>query len=131
MIMSRIPLLSLMLVSIGFWTGHAGAQTGIITTIAGTGVAGYSGDGGAATSAMLYYPLGMAVDAAGNVYTADEKTCRVRKIDANGVIRTIAGNGTCGFAGDGGHVRGVVYSHSRGRGRGCRAAAKSRILSSL
>jgi trimeric autotransporter adhesin len=79
------------------------AATGVITTIAGTGTAGYSGDGGAATSAMLKGPTGVLVDSAGNVYIADQANNRVRKVDAGtGVITTIAGTGTTGFSGDGG-----------------------------
>src|ERR1700751_6098948 len=75
----------------------------IITTIAGTGTFGYSGDGGQATSAELYDPYGIAIDASGNVYIADYYNNRVRKVDANtGVISTIAGNGTQGYSGDGG-----------------------------
>ena len=79
------------------------AATGVITTIAGTGTAGYSGDGAAATGAMLKGPTGVLVDTAGNVYIADQANNRVRKVDAGtGVITTIAGNGTTGFSGDGG-----------------------------
>ena len=74
---------------------------GIITTIAGTGQQGYSGDGGPATSAMLALPEGVAVDSAGNVYFADNAT-RVRKVDTNGIITTVAGNGTPISIGDGG-----------------------------
>ena len=79
------------------------AATGVITTIAGTGTAGYSGDGAAATGAMLKGPTGVLVDSSENVYIADQANNRVRKIDAGtGVITTIAGNGTTGFSGDGG-----------------------------
>jgi NHL repeat-containing protein len=66
---------------------------GIISTIAGTGTAGCGGDGGQATSALLNYPEGVAVDNSGNVFIADSRNQRVRKIDANGVISTVAGNG--------------------------------------
>jgi sugar lactone lactonase YvrE len=75
---------------------------GIIKTIAGTGAAGFSGDGGPATLAQLNAPAGVAVDAAGNVYVADTSNQRIRKIDAFGTITTIAGTGTSGFRGDGG-----------------------------
>jgi sugar lactone lactonase YvrE len=79
------------------------ASTGDITTIAGTGTAGYSGDGGAATSAKLYYPSGVAVDSSGNIYIADTSNSRIRKVTAStGVISTIAGTGTAGYSGDGG-----------------------------
>ncbi len=75
--------------------------TGIITTIAGNGSAGFSGDGLQATTAQLYYPTGVAVDAAGNVYIADQYNQRIRKVTAaTGVISTIAGTGTAGYNGD-------------------------------
>ncbi|KAF0221782.1 MAG: hypothetical protein FD174_113 [Geobacteraceae bacterium] len=79
------------------------AATGIITTVAGTGAQGYSGDGGAATAAALNRPIGVVVDGAGNVYLADTNNSRIRKIDgATGIITTVAGNGTFGYSGDGG-----------------------------
>lgn len=74
---------------------------GIITTVAGTGEQGFSGDGGAATSADLDSPVGVAVDASGNIYIADTHNQRIREV-VNGVINTIAGTGTAGFSGDGG-----------------------------
>ncbi len=78
------------------------AATGLITTVAGNGTKGYSGDGGAATSAQLNYPYGVAVDTAGNLYIVDEGNNRIRKVNATtGVITTMAGNGTAGFSGDG------------------------------
>jgi uncharacterized protein (TIGR03437 family) len=77
------------------------AAGGTITTIAGTGKAGYSGDNGPATSAQLNDPIGIAVDAAGNLYVADHNNYVIRKI-ANGVITTIAGSNVLGFSGDGG-----------------------------
>ena len=67
------------------------AQT--ITTYAGTGVPGFGGDGAAATAAQLYAPAGIALDANGNIYIADEYNHRVRKVDATGNITTIAGTG--------------------------------------
>ncbi len=73
----------------------------MITTVAGNGTAGYSGDNGPATSAQLIYPHGVAVDSAGNLYIADTNNYRIRKV-SNGVITTIAGNGTSGFSGDNG-----------------------------
>ena len=76
---------------------------GIITTVAGIGTrAGYSGDGGPATQALLSVPRGIAVDAQGNLYIADSDNHRIRKVDTNGIITTVAGNGTAGFGGDGG-----------------------------
>ncbi len=79
---------------------------GIITSVAGNGLCGYSGDGGPATSASLNYPSGTAVDSAGNLYIADTLNCRVRKLTA-GTISTIAGNGLCGYSGDGGPATGA------------------------
>jgi sugar lactone lactonase YvrE len=79
------------------------ASTGIITTVAGNGTAGYSGDGGAATSAELYYPTGVALDAAGNIYIADIGNNLIRKVTVStGDISTVAGNHTEGYSGDGG-----------------------------
>ncbi len=73
-----------------------------ITTVAGTGVAGYSGDGGPARLAVLNSPRAVVADAAGNVYFSDTGNHRVRRIDASGTITTIAGIGEAGSAGDGG-----------------------------
>ena len=79
------------------------AATGIITTIAGNGEAGYSGDGGPATAAALNEPYGVVVDRAGNIYTADRLNRRVRRIDAaSGIITTLAGTGEAAYSGDGG-----------------------------
>ncbi len=74
--------------------------SGIITTVAGTGTRGYSGDGGAATSAQLNYPCAVAVDAAGNLYISDSGNYRIRKVDTSGTITTVAGAGTYGYSGD-------------------------------
>jgi hypothetical protein len=74
---------------------------GTIGVVAGTGEDGFSGDGGPATSARLSFPSSVAVDAAGNLYIADEDNYRVRKV-ANGAISTIAGDGTAGYSGDNG-----------------------------
>ncbi len=78
------------------------STNGIITTIAGTGTFGYSGDGGPASSAQLYSPYDVKIDAAGNIYILDRTVHVVRKISPNGTISTFAGNGTGGYAGDGG-----------------------------
>jgi sugar lactone lactonase YvrE len=75
---------------------------GNISAFAGTGVQGYSGDGGAATSAQLNFLGGLAIDDSGNVYVADASNSVVRKINRSGIITTIAGNGTSGYSGDGG-----------------------------
>jgi uncharacterized repeat protein (TIGR01451 family) len=77
--------------------------TGTITTVAGNGTQGYSGDGGLATNAFLNSPQGVAVDAAGNIYIADTDNSVVRKVTAaTGVVTSIAGNGSYGDSGDGG-----------------------------
>jgi trimeric autotransporter adhesin len=73
---------------------------GIITTIAGTGTQGFSGDGGPAAAAQLNQPRGVAVDTAGNVFVADSYNNRIRKISTAGVITTVAGTGNAGFNGD-------------------------------
>ena len=70
--------------------------------MAGNDAAGFGGDGGAATNASLNGPTGVAVDAAGNLYIADNDNNRIRRVGTNGLITTVAGNGTAGFAGDGG-----------------------------
>jgi sugar lactone lactonase YvrE len=76
--------------------------SGTITTVAGDGTSGYTGDGGSATSAELYFPNGVAVDASGNLYIADTYNNRIRKVTPGGTITTIAGNGIAGYTGDGG-----------------------------
>ena len=73
---------------------------GTIASCAGSVARGYSGDGGQATAALLSLPLGMAIDAAGNLYIADNQNQRIRKVSANGIISTVAGIGTPGFSGD-------------------------------
>src|SRR5689334_20901204 len=75
---------------------------GTITTVAGTGPAGFSGDSGPATQARLDSPFGVVVDAAGNVFIGDGGNRRVRKVSPDGTITTVAGNGVQGFSGDGG-----------------------------
>lgn len=79
------------------------ARSQVITTCAGCGEAGYSGDGGPATRARFNEPYGIAVDKAGNVYVADRHNHCVRRVDAaTGIVTTFAGNGASGFSGDGG-----------------------------
>jgi uncharacterized protein (TIGR03437 family) len=75
---------------------------GTITTVAGNGTAGFSGDGGLATSAQLNSPIAVTVDDDGNLFILDIANGRVRKVSPNGMISTVAGNGTAGFSGDGG-----------------------------
>jgi sugar lactone lactonase YvrE len=82
-------------------------QKGIVSTVAGNGPTrgdpgDFGGDGGPATLAQLWYPVDVAPDSAGNLYIADSGNNRIRKVDPQGVITTVAGNGTAGFAGDGG-----------------------------
>jgi sugar lactone lactonase YvrE len=97
------------------------SRTGIIDTVAGngalsrvsrgTGGFGFSGDGGPAIFAQLSIPEGVAVDSRGNLYIADTGNDRVRKVDTNGIIRTIAGTGKNSYSGDGGPaVRGNLYA---------------------
>lgn len=75
---------------------------GIIVTIAGTGIAGYSGDGGAATNAKLGSPIGIAIDNSDNIFITDLDNNVIRKIHPSGIITTTAGTGSAGYSGDGG-----------------------------
>ena len=75
---------------------------GTIVTIAGTGVKGYSGDGGPANAAQLFTPRNVAVDATGNLYIAEFEGHRVRQVTPAGAIATVAGTGVAGLGGDGG-----------------------------
>ena len=87
-------------------------STGIITTVAGTGTYGYSGDNGSATAAQLYYPAGVALDAAGNLYIADTANSVIRKVDPFGIITTVAGTpGTPGYSGDGSSATAAQLSY--------------------
>jgi hypothetical protein len=91
-------------------TPPAGKTAGYIYTVAGNGTAGYSGDGGPATSAKLNYPASAAVDGVGNLYIADTDNNRIREVSAaTGVINTIAGNGNGGFTGDGPALENSLY----------------------
>ena len=87
---------------------------GVISTVAGDGTCCYSGDGGPAVEAQLSGPSGVAVDAAGNLYIADTENERIRKVDAAGVISTVAGDGTHGFGGDGGAATAAQLRRPRG-----------------
>jgi uncharacterized protein (TIGR03437 family) len=78
------------------------APNGVITTAAGTGVAGSSGDGSQATQAQLETPMSVAADQSGNIYIADIGANKIRRIAPDGTISTFAGTGTAGFSGDGG-----------------------------
>src|SRR6266498_3638770 len=87
---------------------------GTITTLAGTGKAGFSGDGGPATSARLYAPAGVAVDGNRNVYIADQQNGRVRKVSPGGTITTFAGTGVNGFSGEGGPATSAQLANAFG-----------------
>jgi trimeric autotransporter adhesin len=87
------------------------APNGTITTVAGTGAQGYSGDGIPAASASLYLPTGVATDLAGNLYIADYGNNRIRKVTTGGIITTVAGNGAAGYAGDGGPATSASLSN--------------------
>ncbi|MEI8280291.1 MAG: hypothetical protein WCG87_11050, partial [Bacteroidota bacterium] len=78
------------------------SNSGIITTIAGTGTTGYTGDNGIATQATLNLPEGLDIDQAGNLYIADKKNNCIRQVNSSGIISTIAGTGTSGYSGDNG-----------------------------
>lgn len=96
-----------------------GSGQGTITTVAGSGAYGensgsYSGDDGAATSATLNFPMRVAVDATGNLYIADTYNNVIRKVLSDGIIATIAGNGTLGFAGDGGPATAAELGRAMG-----------------
>ncbi len=80
------------------------SRDGYITTIAGTGVAGFSGDGGMAINANLNSPQDIFVTPSGEIYINDEHNNRIRKISHNGIIETVAGNGKPGYSGDGGQA---------------------------
>jgi uncharacterized protein (TIGR03437 family) len=89
------------------------ASTGLLTIVAGTGTAGYTGDNGPAADAQLTYPDGLAFDAAGNLYIADGTNNVVREV-SNGIITTIAGTGKSGFSGDGGPATSAMLSQPHG-----------------
>ena len=87
------------------WLNHVIRKinaSGTISTFAGTGTSGYTGDGGPATAAEISLAYGLAFDAAGNLFFIDDNNNCVRKIDGTGVITTVCGNGTVGSSGDGG-----------------------------
>ena len=86
----------------------------IITTVAGKSTSGFSGDGGGATNASLSNPSGVAFDLPGNLYIADRDNNRIRKVDTNGIITTVAGNGNATYAGDGGKATNAsLYTPAR------------------
>jgi uncharacterized protein (TIGR03437 family) len=83
---------------------------GVITSLAGNGAITFAGDGGPATRASFFNPVGLAADQSGNVYIADSTNNRVRKVDAGGTITTVAGNGKPAFSGDGGPATSAALS---------------------
>jgi len=87
---------------------------GIITTIAGTGIAGFSGDGAAATAAQLNNPMGVAVDASGNIFIADYSNYRIREINTSGIISTVAGTGVLGYTGNNGPATAAELTYPQG-----------------
>ncbi len=90
-------------------------ETGLISTVAGTGKTGFSGEGTAAMNAKLSNPLGLAVDRDDNVYVVDRGNNRIRKIDIqSGIITTVVGNGKSGFSGDGGLAKSARLSNPTG-----------------
>ena len=97
--MKRALILFLILIKLGT---QVSGQSGIITTVAGDGLGGYTGDGGPATAADLYWPTSIVADGAGNKYIGDSHYGIIRKVNSSGIISTIAGTGTPGYSGDGG-----------------------------
>ena len=92
---------------------------GIITTVAGNGTAGYSGDGGAATNASLIIPPAWPWMPPATCISLIHDNNRIRKVDTNGIITTVAGNGSCGYSGDGGAATNASLALSLRRGLGC------------
>src|SRR5439155_1149418 len=82
---------------------------GVITTVAGSGALGFGGDGRQATSAQLANPFGVAIDAQGRIFIADTFDQRIRRVDTDGTITTVAGTGTLGYTGDGGPALGAQF----------------------
>lgn len=84
---------------------------GIISTIAGTGIAGYNGDNIQATTAKVNRPMGLKLDYQGNLYIADTFNNKIRKINGSGIIYTIAGSGVAGYSGDGGPATSAMLNY--------------------
>jgi sugar lactone lactonase YvrE len=123
------------------------AATGVITTVAGNGADGFSGDGGPATAARIRKPQGVFVDGAGNLFIADTDNNRIRRVDAaTGIITTVAGSGAAGFSGDGGpataaalrkpedvfvHGAGAIFIADRDNHRIRRVNAMTGVISTI
>ena len=90
------------------------ATSGNITTIAGSSQTGFKGDGGPAANATFTLPTSLAIDAAGNLYVADQNNCAIRKFAPGGTISTVAGSGKFGFSGDGGQATKALLSGPQG-----------------
>jgi uncharacterized protein (TIGR03437 family) len=90
------------------------ATNGVITTVAGTGVSGYAGDGGPAVAAQLRSVSGVALDSNGNLFIADAEDAKIRKVAPDGIITTYAGSGVAGSTGDGGPVREARFNFPSG-----------------
>ena len=102
-------------------------STGAVTTVAGNGTAGYSGDGGAATAAELSDPDGLALDGSGDLFIADSDNNVIREVNLDtGIITTVAGNGTAGYSGDGGPATAAELSEPDGI---CRSTDRATSLS--
>ena len=93
-------------------SGSLFAQQYTLSTIAGTGPAGYSGDGGPALGGQLSEPIRVALDSAGNIYISDLANNSIRVVSTNGTISTFAGNGSPGYSGDGGQAAGAEIERS-------------------
>ncbi len=90
------------------------APDGTVSTVAGIGIPGYSGDGGPASEAMFFFPRDVASDGEGGFYVADSENHRVRHVDATGIVRTVAGRGREGFSGDGGPATDALLAAPHG-----------------
>src|SRR5439155_2350 len=116
------------------------------TTVAGNGSLGFAGDGGAATGASLYFPAGVALDASGNLYIADQDNCRIRKVDAaTRSITTVAVNGCFNFGGGGAATgasllypaavappaRGTIYCSDYSGNRSCLPAPRAANITTV
>ena len=98
------------------WTNRVRkvSPDGVISTVAGNGTAGFSGDGGSASNAQLNAPVALATDAAGNLFIADSFNNRIRMVSPAGIITTVAGDGTQGYSGDGGPATSAQFGSVSG-----------------